>query len=116
MSTGHIDASSDLPKENVPFGDGWVKLGVGLRFRLVSLDKLEVQCMLRVWVRGGVYRVLLGKLEGRRPLERPRRRWVGNIRMDLQEMRCGYMDWIGLARDRNRWRTLVGAVMDIRVP
>jgi len=60
----------------------------------------------RIGEERGVYRVLVGKLEGRRPLGRPRRRWVDSIRMDLQEVRCGYMDWIGLARDRDRWRTL----------
>jgi len=54
--------------------------------------------------------------EGRRPLGRPRRRWVDNIRMDFQEVECGYMDWIGLAEDRDRWRTLVSAVTNIRVP
>jgi len=64
----------------------------------------------------GVYRVLLRKPEGRRPLERPRRRWVDNIRMDLQEVGCGYMDWIGLAQDRGRWWTLVSVVMKLRVP
>jgi len=64
----------------------------------------------------GVYRVLLGKPEGKRPLGRPRRRWVDNIMMDLQEVGCGYMDWIGLAQDRDRWRTLVIAVMNLRVP
>ena len=64
----------------------------------------------------GVYRVLVGKPEGRRPLGRPRHRWVDNIRMDLQEVRCGYMDWIGLAQDRDRWRTLVSAVMNLHVP
>ena len=64
----------------------------------------------------GVYRVLLGKLEGRKPLGRPRHRWVDNIRMDLQEVGCGYMDWIGLVQDRDRWRTLVSAVMNLRVP
>jgi len=63
-----------------------------------------------------VYRVLVGKLEGRRPLGRPRRRWVDNIRIDLQEVGCGYMDWIGLAQDRERWRTLLSAVMNLRVP
>ena len=63
-----------------------------------------------------MYRVLVGKPEGKRPLGRPRRRWVDNIRTDLQEVRCGYMDWIGLAQDRDRWRTLVSAVMDLRVP
>ena len=64
----------------------------------------------------GMYRVLLGKPEGRRPLGRPRRRWVDNIKMDLQEVGCGYMDWIGLAQDRDRWRALVSTVMNLRVP
>ena len=64
----------------------------------------------------GVYRVLVGKPGGRRLLGRPRRRWVDNIRMDLQEVGCGYMDLIGLAQDRDRWRTLVSAVMNLRVP
>ena len=63
-----------------------------------------------------MYRVLVWKQEGKRPLGRPRRRWVDNIRMYLQEVGCGYMDWIGLAQDRNRWRTLVSAVMTVRVP
>jgi hypothetical protein len=58
----------------------------------------------------GVYRVLVGKPEGKRPLCRPRRRWVDNIRIDLQEVVCGYVDWIGLAQDRHEWRTLVSAV------
>jgi len=60
----------------------------------------------------GVYRVLVGKPEGRRPQGRPRPRWVDNIRMDLQEVGCAFMDWIGLAQDRDRWRTLVSAVYD----
>jgi len=64
----------------------------------------------------GVYRVLVGKTEGKRPLGRPRRRWVDNIRIDHQEVGCGYMDWIGLAQGRDRWRTLVSAVMNLRVP
>ena len=64
----------------------------------------------------GVYRVLVGKPKGRRPLGRPRRRWVDNIRMDLQEVGYGYMDWIVLAQDRDRWRTLVSAIMNLRVP
>jgi len=64
----------------------------------------------------GVYRVFLEKPEGRRPLGRPRRRWVDNIRMDLQDVGCGYMDWIGLAQDTDKWRKLVSAVMNLRVP
>jgi len=63
-----------------------------------------------------VYRVLLGKPVVRSPLGRPRRRWMNNIRMYLQEVGCGYMDWIGLDQDRDRWRTLVSAVMNFRVP
>ena len=63
----------------------------------------------------GVYRVLVGKLEGKRPLGRPRHRWV-DIRRDLQEVGCGYMEWTGLAQDRDRWQTLVSAVMNLRFP
>ena len=58
----------------------------------------------------------MGKAEGRRSLRRTRRRWVDNIRMGLQEVGCGYMDWIGLAQDRDRWRTLVSAILNLRVP
>ena len=64
----------------------------------------------------GVYRVLVGKPEGKRPLGRPRRRWEDNIRMDLQEVGLGYEDWIGLAQDRDRWRALLSAVRNRRVP
>jgi hypothetical protein len=63
-----------------------------------------------------VYRVLVGKPGGKKSLGRPRRRWVDNIRMDLQEVGCGHVDWIGLAQVRERWRTLVSAVMNLRVP
>ena len=63
-----------------------------------------------------MYRILVGKPEGRRPLGRPRRSWVDNIRMDLQEVGYGYMDRIGLAQDRDYWRMLVSAVMNLRVP
>jgi len=70
----------------------------------------------RMGEKRGVYRVLVEKQEGKRPLGRPRRRWVNNITMDLQVVGCGYMDWIGLALDRDRWRTLVSAVMNLRVP
>ena len=64
----------------------------------------------------GVYRVLVGKPEGKRPLGRLRRRWVDNIMTDLQEVGCGSMDWIGLAQDRDKWRTLVSAVMNLWAP
>jgi hypothetical protein len=64
----------------------------------------------------GMYRVLVGKPEGKRPLGRPRRRWEDNIKMDLKEVGCGVMDWIELAQDRDRWRALVNAVMKLRVP
>ena len=63
----------------------------------------------------GAYRVL-GKPEGRRPLGRPSRRWVDNIRMDLQKVRCLYMDWIVLDQNRDSWLTLVSAVMNLRFP
>jgi hypothetical protein len=62
------------------------------------------------------YRLLVGKTEGRRPLGRPRRRWLDNIRMDLVEVRWGDVGWIGLAQDRDRWRALVNAVMNLQVP
>jgi hypothetical protein len=62
------------------------------------------------------YKILVGRPEGRRPLGRPRRSWEDNIKMDLQEMGCGGMDWIELAQDRDRWRALVNAAMNLRVP
>jgi len=62
-----------------------------------------------------LYKFLVGKPEGRRILGRHRRIWVDNIRTDLQEVGCGYMDWIGLVQDRERWRTLVSAVMNLRI-
>ena len=64
----------------------------------------------------GLYRVLVGKPEGKRPLGRPRRRWEDNIRMDLQQVGLGYQDWIGLAQDRERWWALLSAVRILRVP
>ena len=64
----------------------------------------------RMGERRSVYRVLIGKTEGKKPLGRPRRRWEDNIKMDLQEVACGSMDWIGLAQDRNSWQALVNAV------
>jgi hypothetical protein len=62
------------------------------------------------------YRLLVGKPEGKRPLGRPRRRWVDNIGMDFVEVGWGDVDWIGLAKDRNRWRALVNSVLNLWVP
>jgi len=70
----------------------------------------------RIWERSGVYRVLVGKPEGKKPLGRPRRRWEENIKMDLQEVGCESMDWIELTQDKDTWRALVTAVMHFRVP
>jgi len=64
----------------------------------------------------GVFRILVGKPDGGRPLGRPKHRWVDDIRLDLQEVGCGYMDWIGLAQDRDRWQMLVSVVINLRVP
>jgi hypothetical protein len=62
------------------------------------------------------YRLLMGKPEGNRPLERPKRRWVANIKRDLLEISWGGVDWIGLVQDRDKWRALVNAVMNLRAP
>jgi hypothetical protein len=64
----------------------------------------------------GAYRILVGRPEGRRPLRRPRRRWEDNIKIDLQEVGWGGIDWIDMAQDRDRWRAFVNAVMNLRVP
>jgi hypothetical protein len=70
----------------------------------------------RIGERRGIYRVLVRNPEGKRPLGRPRRKWEDNIKMDLEEVGCGVMDWIELAQDRDRWRAIVNAVMNLRVP
>ena len=72
--------------------------------------------MVRMGEGSKVYRVLVGKPVGKRPLGKPRRRWEDNIMMDLQELRLGYEDCIGLAQDRDSWRALVSAVRNLRVP
>ena len=90
------------------------ELLVGVKVK-VKVNEMGWPCGGYGWEEG-VYRFLVGKPEGRRPLGRPRRRWVNNIRMYLQEVGCGYKDWIGLAQERDRWRTLVSAVMNFRIP
>ena len=72
--------------------------------------------MARMGEGRGVYRVLVGKPEGKRPLGTPRCRWGDNIKMDLQEVGGGYEDWMALAQDRDRWRALVSTLMNLRVP
>jgi hypothetical protein len=85
--------------------------------RVIKSRKMRwVGHVARMGEKSGVYRVLVGKPEGKRPLGRPRRRWVDNLKVDLQEVGCGYMDWIGLAQDRDRWRTIVSAVINLGVP
>jgi hypothetical protein len=69
----------------------------------------------RMGAKRNVCRLLVGKPEGKRPLERPRRRWIDSIKMDLVEIGVNVVDWIGLARDRHRWRALVNSVMNLRV-
>jgi hypothetical protein len=69
-----------------------------------------------MWERRGTYRILVGKPGGRRPLGRPRYKWKDNIKMDLQEVGWGGLGWIDLAQDRDRWRALMTAVMNLRVP
>jgi len=66
--------------------------------------------------RRGLYRVLVGKPKGKRPFGRPRHRWEDNIKMDLQEVGCGGMDWIELAPDRDRWWAHVNMIMNLRIP
>ena len=71
---------------------------------------------MRMGEERGVYKVLVGKPEGKRALGRPRRRWEDNIKTDLREVGCGGMDWIELVQDRDMWRVLVNAVMNLQVP
>ena len=101
---------------------GWRKLHIEefndvLLTQYCSGDKIEESVaghVGRMGERSGVYRVLVGKPEGKRPLARPRRKWDDNIKMDLQEVGCGGMNWMELAQGRKRWRALMNAVMNLR--
>jgi hypothetical protein len=85
--------------------------------RIIKLRRMRwAGHVARMGEKRNAYRLLVRKPEGKRPLGRPRRRWVENIRMDLGEVRWGDVDWIGLAKDRNRWRALVNSVLNLRVP
>jgi hypothetical protein len=84
--------------------------------RIIKLRMRWVGHVGRMGEKRHTYRLLVGKPEGKRPLGRPRRRRVDNIRMDLGELGWGDVDWIGLAQDRNRWRALVNLVLNLRVP
>ena len=90
-----------------------------VRWHLTPVSPPQGNCFVTCNTYGGsrcVYRVLVGKPEEKKSLGRPRRRWEDNIKMDLQEIGCGVMDWIELAEDRDRWRALVNAVMNLQVP
>jgi hypothetical protein len=85
--------------------------------RIIKPRKMRsTEHVARMGEKRKAYRLLMGNPEGRRPLGRPRRRWLDNIRMDLVEVGWGDVDWIGLAQDRCKWRALVNAVMNLRVP
>jgi len=102
------------------------KLTVVVRQLIMFLDVLTASnvqpvtvklfCIVRTGKMRGVYRVLMEKPEWKGPLGRPRSKWEDNIKMDLQEVGCGGVDWIELAQDRDRWRALVNPVMSLRVP
>jgi hypothetical protein len=85
--------------------------------RIIKSRKMRLAGhVARMGEKGNAYRLLVGKPEGKRPLGRPKRWWVDNIRMNLGEVGWGNVDWIGLSQDRNRWRAGVNSVLNLRVP
>jgi hypothetical protein len=96
---------------------GWRKLHNEELHNLYSSRKMRwAGHVARMGEKRNVYRLLVGKPRGRRPLGRPRRRWIDDIKMDLLEIGLNVVNWIGLAQDRYRWRVLVNSVMNLRVP
>jgi hypothetical protein len=85
--------------------------------RIIKLRRMRwAGHVARMGEKRNIYRLLVGKPEGKRPLGRPRRMWIDNIKMDILEIGASVVDWIGLAQDRYRWRALVNSVMNLRVP
>jgi hypothetical protein len=85
--------------------------------RIIKLRRMRwVGHVARMGEKRNMYRLLVGKPEGKRPLGRPRYSWIDNIKMDLLEIGLNVVDWIGLAQDRYRWRALVNSIMNLRVP
>jgi len=111
----HIHIPNSPPGYAVGLSSVWLPSSPNIVLVIKSRRMRWAGHVARMGEERGVYRVLVRKPEGRRPLGRPRRRWVDNIRRDLQEVGCGHMDWIGLAQDRDRWRRFVSAVMKLRV-
>jgi hypothetical protein len=104
-------------------GFAWLRLSIAgelFKYNLVLFLKSRrmkwVGHVARMGEKSSVYRLLVGKPEGKRPLGRPRCRWINNIKMDLLEIGLSVVDWIGLAQDRYRWRAHVNSVMNLRVP